>query len=222
MSELYIVATPIGNLKDITLRAIEILESVGLILAEDTRKTNRLLSHLKIKKPLESFHEHSEEGKIEFIISKISSGTSVALVSDAGTPIISDPGFKLVREAIKNGVKIIPIPGASSVLAALVASGLPTDQFLFLGYLPKKQSKQEKTLSLIETITVIKPITIILFESPYRVKKTLQVLSSKFPHKEIVIARELTKIHEEFIRGTLKEVSRRDFPAKGEFTLLLR
>jgi 16S rRNA (cytidine1402-2'-O)-methyltransferase len=222
VSDLYIVSTPIGNLKDITLRAMEVLRTVDLILAEDTRKTNRLLSHLEIKKPLESFHEHSEEGKIEFIISKISSGISVALVSDAGTPLISDPGFKLVREAVKRGIKVTPIPGASSVLAPLVASGLPTDQFLFLGYLPKKLGKQNEILQFIERVTSARSTTIVLFESPFRIKKTLQALANRFPSKETVIAREVTKIHEEFIRGILKEVSKKDFPTKGEFTLLLR
>lgn len=222
MSDLYIVSTPIGNLKDITFRAVEVLGAVDLILAEDTRKTSRLLSHLKINKPLESFHEHNEKIKTDQTLHRLAAGTSVALVSNAGTPLVSDPGFKLVREAIKKGVKVIPIPGASSILACLVASGLSTDQFLFLGYLPKKLGKQNEILQFIEKVTSTRSTTIVLFESPFRIKKTLQALANRFPSKETVIAREVTKIHEEFIRGTLKEVSKKDFPTKGEFTLLLR
>jgi 16S rRNA (cytidine1402-2'-O)-methyltransferase len=222
VSDLYIVSTPIGNLKDITLRAIEVLRAVDLILAEDTRKTIRLLSHLKIKKPLESFHEHNEKTKIDQILHRLATVTSVALVSDAGTPLISDPGFKLVREAVKRGIKVTPIPGASSILVSLVASGLPTDQFLFLGYLPKKLGKQNEILQFIERVTSARPTTIVLFESPFRIKRPLQALADRFPNKETVIAREVTKIHEEFIRGILKEVLKKDFPTKGEFTLLLR
>ncbi len=222
MSTLYIVATPIGNLKDITLHATEILNTVGLVLAEDTRKTSRLLHHLGIKKPLESFHEHNEEKKVGLILDKIKSGVPVALVSDAGTPLVSDPGFKLVREAIKKGVEVVPIPGANSILTALVASGLPTDQFLFLGYLPKKTGRQDRIIEFIEKVVSTRPTTIILFESPYRIRNTLQTLAERFPTKEVVVARELTKLHEEFIRGNLKEVSKKNFPAKGEFTLLLR
>jgi 16S rRNA (cytidine1402-2'-O)-methyltransferase len=221
MSILYVVATPIGNLKDITLRAIETLNVVDLVLAENTKKTGRLLSHLKINKPLESFHEFNEERKIESILSRVASGDSIALVSDAGTPLISDPGFKLVREAIKRNVKVVSIPGASSILASLVSSGLPTNQFLFLGYFPRKAGKQDEILSFIDTVTSSNPTTMILFESPYRVQKTLQLLAKRFPDKKIVIAREVTKVYEEFIRGSVKEVAKKDFATKGEFTLLL-
>jgi 16S rRNA (cytidine1402-2'-O)-methyltransferase len=222
MSSLYIVSTPIGNLKDVTIRAVETLETVDLILAEDTRKTGRLLSHLDVNKPLESFHEHNEEGKIDLVLSKLSSGISIALVSDAGTPLLSDPGFKLVRKAIKKGIKVVSIPGASSILAALVSSGLPTDQFLFLGYFPKKLGKQIEMLQFMDDVTSQRPTTIILFESPYRVKKTLQLLAERFPDKQVVIARELSKIHEEIIRGSPRELLKTGFSTKGEFTLLLR
>lgn len=222
MSTLYLVATPIGNLKDISIRAIETLSSVDLILAEDTRKTKILLDTYNIGKPLESFHEHNESLKITSVLARLKSGKNIALVSDAGTPSISDPGYKLVRESIKNSIKIVPIPGPNAALNALVASGLATDQFLFLGYFPKKKGKQDKVLELIELISSQKPTTIIFYESPYRIHKTLAVLAHKFPKREVVIARELTKIHEEFIRGTAQELINKDITRKGEFTLLLR
>lgn len=222
MTTLYLVATPIGNLRDITLRAIDTLSCVDLILAEDTRKTKKLLVTYKIEKPLESFHEHNENFKINAVLAKLKSGKSIALVSDAGTPSVSDPGYKLVRESIREGIKIVPIPGPNAAITALVASGLPTDQFLFLGYFPKKKGKQDKILEQIELISSQKPTTIIFYESPYRVPKTLSILANKFPKMEVVIARELTKIHEEFIRGTASELAKKDIKLKGEFTLLLR
>ena len=222
MFTLYIVSTPIGNLKDITLRALEILGGVDLILAEDTRKTKQLLSKYKINRPLESFHEHNEIAKIDLIISKLKSRGDIALVSDAGTPTISDPGFKLIQAAVASGIKIIPIPGPSSILASLVASGLPTDQFVFLGYFPKKRGRQIEVINLIDKILSFKPTTVIIFESPYRVKKTLVALAEKFPERRIVVSRELTKIHEEFLRCKLKEIIHKEFVTKGEFTLLLR
>ncbi|HEX7456135.1 MAG TPA: 16S rRNA (cytidine(1402)-2'-O)-methyltransferase [Candidatus Nanoarchaeia archaeon] len=222
MSALYIVATPIGNLKDITLRAIEILGEVDLILAEDTRKTSQLLSKYNISKPLESFHEHNEEKKIDHVLTMLRSGDNIAVVSDAGTPTLSDPGFKLVREVIRNEIKVVPIPGASSILASLVASGLPTDQFTFVGYFPKKVGKQQELLTYIDKALSLKPATIILFESPFRVKKTLSLLTQRFPDKNVVFARELTKVHEEFIRGKVSKVNEMDIKSKGEFTILLR
>ncbi|OGY27136.1 MAG: 16S rRNA (cytidine(1402)-2'-O)-methyltransferase [Candidatus Woykebacteria bacterium RBG_16_43_9] len=222
MSALYVVSTPIGNLKDITYRAVEILSNVELILAEDTRKTKRLLAKYNIQKPLESFHEHNESEKIDLVISKLRFGTNVALVSDAGTPTISDPGFKLVRAAVQNDIQVFSIPGPSAILTALTASGLPTNQFFFLGYFPKKKSKQEDILVLIEDIISKKPTTIIFYESPYRVKETISVLAEKFPNRDVVIARELTKIHEEYIRGKLNELAKKNFVTRGEFTILLR
>ena len=222
MATLYLIATPIGNLKDITFRAIDTLSSVDLILAEDTRKTKKLLETYKIEKTLESFHEHNESFKINSVLNKLKSGKNIALVSDAGTPSISDPGYKLIRESIREGIKIVPIPGPNAAITALVASGLPTDQFIFLGYFPKKKGKQDKIIEQIKIICNQKSSTIIFYESPYRVHKTLSILASKFPKKKVVIARELTKIHEEFIRGTAQELAKKDIKLKGEFTLLLR
>ena len=222
MPTLYIVATPIGNLKDITLRALEVLKDADLILAEDTRRSSQLLTTYDIRKPLESFHEHNEVQKIPTILSMLQAGKKIALVSDAGTPTLSDPGFKLVREAVRENIKVESIPGASAILSALTASGLPTDQFLFVGYLPKKAGKQKEILDFIELVLTKRLTTVIFFESPFRVKKTLQALAEKFPDSNLVVARELTKVHEEFIRGKSKEIAEKDFPAKGEFTILLR
>ena len=222
MSTLYLVATPIGNLKDITIRAIETLTKVDFILAEDTRKTKKVLETYKIKKSLESFHEHNENIKLEMVLNLLKSGKSGALVSDAGTPTISDPGYKLVKYAIKETIKVVPIPGPSAVIAALSASGLPTDQFIFLGYFPKKKGKQDIFLAQIELASGQKAATVIFYDSPYRVTKTLSILATKFPKSELVVARELTKLHEEFIRGTVEEVSHKKITLKGEFTLLLR
>lgn len=222
MSVLYVVSTPIGNLKDITLRALEVLADVDLILSEDTRRTGNLLSYHKIKKPLESFFEHNEEQKIGKVINELKAGTKIALVSDAGTPLISDPGYKLIRECVKHNIKVESIPGPSSLLAALTSSGLPTDQFLFVGYLPKKTSKQNSLLDFIESVFSKRPTTVIFFESPFRLKRFLEILKNRFPDKNIVIARELTKVHEEFIRSSVREVSEKNITTKGEVTILLR
>ena len=222
MSTLYLVSTPIGNLKDITLRALDVLGEVDLILAEDTRKTQKLLSAHHITKPIESLHEHNEEARIPSVLNKLRSGKQIALVSDAGTPTLSDPGFKLVRAALNKDIKVVPIPGASSLLAALVPSGLPTDRILFVGYLPKKPGKKCASLDFIEFVINKKPTTVVFFESPYRINKTLQTLAERFPEKELVIARELTKIHEEFYRGKVKDLAASVIKQKGEFTLLLR
>lgn len=222
MGILYIVSTPIGNIKDISQRALEVLAGVDLILAEDTRRTGHLLNKCNLNNRLESFFEHNEEGKIDGAVEKLKSGQKIALVSDAGTPLLSDPGYKLVRECIKEGVKVESIPGPSAILTALTSSGLPTDQFLFIGYFPKKTGKQKETLNFIEKVTSLRPTTIIIFESPFRVEKTINLLASNFPDKDIVISRELTKQHEEMIRGKVKDVANKKFVKKGEFTLLLR
>lgn len=219
---LYIVSTPIGNIEDITLRALKILEKVDLILAEDTRRTKKLLDHYNIKKPLESFFEQNEERKLPFVLEKLKSGVEIALVSDSGTPLVSDPGFKLTRAVIKQQIKIESIPGASSVLAALTTSGLPTDQFFFLGFLPKKVGKQQEVFDLIDLVSARKPTTFIFFESPFRVKKTLANLAAIFPEKEVVVARELTKLHEEIIRVKSTGVLDKEITLKGEFVILLR
>lgn len=193
-----------------------------MILAEDTRKTGQLLSKHSIKKRLESFHEHNEEIKIDSILTKLKSKQDIALVSDAGTPLISDPGYKLIREAIKIGIKIVSVPGASAVTAALIASGLPTDKFIFLGYFPKKKSKQEQTLKLLQSLWSQVRITAVFFDSPFRVRKTLDTINAMFPEIDVVLAREITKIHEEFVRGKVKDVVAKNLKTKGEFTLLLK
>ncbi|OGY27569.1 MAG: 16S rRNA (cytidine(1402)-2'-O)-methyltransferase [Candidatus Woykebacteria bacterium RBG_19FT_COMBO_43_10] len=222
MAILYVVSTPIGNMQDITLRALEVLKEADLILAEDTRQTGKLLTKYGIGRPMESFFEHNEERKIDSIISKLKSGLEIALVADSGTPTISDPGFKLVRKSIGEGISVIPVPGPNAVLTALVASGLATDKFIFLGYFPKKPGKQKEILEFIDKTLSMQPVTVIFFESPYRVKKTISILASRFPEKETVIARELTKKHEEFLRGKLKDLATKEFSTKGEFTILLR
>ena len=208
MGTLYVVATPIGNLQDITLRAIEVLKSVEYIACEDTRKTGILLKSLDIghRRMLISYYEQTEETRIPNILNLLINGEDVALVSDSGTPLISDPGFRLVREAIKNGIKVFSIPGASSVISSLVSSGLPTDKFMFLGFLPKKQGHRLKLLKDIKETTKFISQTVIIFESPFRLTKTLEELQNAFGDIEIVIARELTKIHEELKRGSITQV----------------
>ena len=221
---LYVVATPIGNLSDITLRALEVLKEVDLILAEDTRHTGILLKHFSIKKPLSSFHEYNEQIKEPEIIQRLKEGANIALISDAGTPTLADPGFKLVRNAVKEGTNVVSIPGASAVLTALTSSGLPTDSFSFLGYVPKKEGKRrefyEKIRKLLEDINT----TAIFFESPHRFNKTLAQLRDIFPERNLVVARELTKLNEDVIRGKVgevyKDLSTRKI--KGEITLILR
>ena len=219
MGILYIVSTPIGNLSDISLRAIETLQKVDLILAEDTRKTGTLLKSLKIKKNLLSFYEHNELARIPQVIDFLKRGQNLALVSDAGTPTISDPGFKLIREAITQGLKIESIPGASAALAALVVSGLPTDKFIFLGYLPKKQGKATKIIKQIADLD----FTIILFESPKRLLRNLKLLKDLLGNKSTVVARELTKLHEEYLRGDIEDIIEhfKKNPIKGEITLII-
>jgi len=217
--KLYLVATPIGNLKDITLRAIEALSSVDIIACEDTRKTGLLLQRLKIvhKPQLLSYYEENEQGRIPQIINFLKEGKNVALVSNAGMPTISDPGYKLVRECLKQGFLVETIPGASSVLTALTVSGLPTDKFLFLGFLSKKEGKRKTSLE-----SLPKKTTIIFFESPFRLLKSLRELKEIFGDMEIVICRELTKIYEEVRREKISQSISyfEKTKPKGEFTLL--
>ncbi len=218
MGTLYLVSTPIGNLEDITLRAKRILGEVEVIACEDTRKTGNLLKKLAIpKKELLSYYEENELKRIPQIIKLLKEGKNVALVSEAGTPTISDPGFKLVRECVKEGIKIVSVPGASAILTALTASGLPTDKFLFLGYLPKKQGKRKKILESLPT-----QITIIFFESPYRLLKSLKEIKEIFGDIEIIICRELTKIHEEIRREKVNQsiAHFEKVKPKGELTIL--
>ena len=218
--KLYIVATPIGNLKDLTFRGREILESVDIIACEDTRHSAILLNHYGIKKPLLSFHSHSGVTKTEKIIACMKNGNNVALVSDAGTPGISDPGYTLIKSALENDIEVIPVPGASAVTTALCASGLPTDKFLYLGFLPVKKGRQ----TLLRSLSDI-PYTIVFYESPHRLARTLLELKQYLkPDTRITIAKELTKIHETFFRGTVADITEK-LPAgklKGEFVILIK
>lgn len=236
MGTLYIVPTPIGNLKDITLRAIQVLNETDVIACEDTRKTGLLLqqvrpairsairSDLPSKRPrLLSYYEQNELQRIPQIIELLKEGKNVALVSNAGTPTISDPGFKLVREAIRGGIPVVSLPGPSAILTALTASGLPTDKFLFLGYLPKKEGHRKKLLRDLTLLQHRIKVTVIFFEAPHRLFKTLQELKEIFADIEIVICRELTKIHEEIRREKISKAIRyfEQVKPKGELTLLL-
>jgi len=212
---LYIVSTPIGNLEDITFRALRVLREADYILAEDTRRSGKLLSHYNIQNRLVSFNDINKKGKTKRVIEDLKQAKSIALVSDSGTPCISDPGFYLVRECIKNNIEITSVPGPSSVISALVCSGLATDKFTFYGFIPKNKSKR---LGLFDKIKV-SDYTSVLFESPYRIKKTLIELSELMPEKRIVIARELTKKFEEYIRGKAIDLLEEDY--QGELVLLI-
>ena len=218
MSTLYLVATPIGNLEDITLRALRILREVPLIAAEDTRQTRKLLSHYKIDTPLTSYHEHNKARKTAELVNKLTHG-DLALVSDAGTPVINDPGYELVQAALQAGHTVMPIPGPSAPLAALIASGLPADAFLYLGYLPRTVSARR---TLLQEVVAL-PYTLIFLETPHRLVSALADLRAELGNRTIAIGRELTKMHEEIWRGTLDE-ARTHFetvPPKGELTLVV-
>lgn len=217
---LYIVATPIGNLEDITLRALETLKSVDAIACEDTRHTGILLKHYDIKKPLLSFHSHSSAGKVDRIIEQLKEGKNIALVSDAGTPGISDPGYSLIHEAIEQGITVSPIPGASAVITALCASGLPTDKFTYLGFLPVKKGRRSLIQSLQDH-----PYTIVFYESPHRLLRTIKDLREHLKgDTKIVIGKELTKIHETYLRGTLDTIEKQlaDIKVKGEYVIMMK
>ena len=219
MSKLFIVPTPIGNLGDITFRAIDTLKSVDLILAEDTRISQKLLKHYNIENTVESYHMHNEHKKLMSIIEKLNSGVEIALISDAGTPGISDPGFLLTRECIRNNIEIECLPGATALIPALISSGLPSDKFLFEGFLPAKKGRTKRLNELSQENK-----TIILYESPHRVLKTLNDLSSCYNEEtNISISREITKIHEETFRGTIKESVEyfNKKKLKGEFVIVL-
>jgi 16S rRNA (cytidine1402-2'-O)-methyltransferase len=227
---LYMVATPIGNLGDITLRALAVLRGVDLIACEDTRQTQKLLNHFQIAKPTVSCHEHNEHTRATEIIQNIRAGKAIALVSDAGTPGVSDPGSWLVREAIAAGVPVFPIPGASAAISALIASGLPAEEFQFIGFLPEKagarRTRLEKLAGALSQIDPrALPRTLIFYEAPHRILETLADIEEIFGGLlNVVVARELTKIHEEFVRGTVAEVRQqlagRD-RIRGEITLLI-
>lgn len=215
---LYIVATPIGNMEDISRRALAVLSNVDLIAAEDTRHTGLLLKHFGISRPLLSFFSYNEQKRIPGLVQTLTSGKSVAIVSDAGTPGISDPATSLVRAAIEAGITVVSVPGAAAFLTALVASGLPTDRFVFEGFLPLKKGRKTR-LERLRT----EERTIILYESPHRIGRTLREMGEVFGDRRAVVARELTKKFEEFARGTLPELASRfsDLKARGEFVVLV-
>ena len=214
---LYIVATPIGNLEDITLRAIKTLKNVDLIAAEDTRHTLKLLNHLNISKPMVSYYRHNEEFRSEELITKIKEGKNIALVSDAGTPGICDPGQQIIKKCIEENIKIIPIPGACAMINALIASGLNTEEFSFIGFLPLNKKNRNKKLEEVKNIDK----TIILYEAPHKLKMTLKDLKNIIGERRIVLAKELTKIHEEFIRNNIDELIENSENIKGEFVIII-
>ena len=215
--KLYLVATPIGNLEDITLRALRILKEVDIIAAEDTRHTLGLLNHFEISKPLISYYKQNEKTKSEVLIQKILEGKNIALVSDAGTPGISDPGEEIVKVAIENNIEIIPIPGACAFVNALIASGLSSREFCFIGFLSAIKKDKKEKLENIKYETK----TLILYEAPHKLKSTLESIYEVLGDRKIVLARELTKIHEEFIRGKISEIISQIEEVKGEFVILI-
>ncbi|KAF0217564.1 MAG: hypothetical protein FD174_3243 [Geobacteraceae bacterium] len=216
---LYIVATPIGNLEDITFRAVRILKEVDLIAAEDTRHSRKLLSHFGISRPLTSYFDHNKNLKGSYILEKLAAGESVALISDAGTPCISDPGYQLVRDAVAAGIPVVPIPGPSAAVTALSASGLPTDRFAFEGFLPNRQGKRRERLAELKSERRV----LIFYESPNRLLSTLADILELCGDREAVVARELTKVYEEFVRGRVSEVMEKfqERTVKGEVAILL-
>jgi 16S rRNA (cytidine1402-2'-O)-methyltransferase len=217
---LYIVATPIGNREDITLRALKILQDVDLIAAEDTRKSGKFLSHHRIKNRLVSYHEHNEKKRAPELLGKLLDGTSIALVSNAGTPCVSDPGYRLVAAAIANKISVIPVPGPSAAMTAMSASGLPTDSFVFIGFPHKKKGKRIKFLAELAP----EPRALIFYESPKRILAFLEEIASHIGDRPAVLAREMTKLHEEFIRGSVSgilETIKIRPEIKGECTLLV-
>ena len=216
---LYVVATPIGNLEDITLRALRVLRDAALIAAEDTRRTRKLLAHHRIPGRLVSLREHNEQTRAPVLVRRLLDGDSIAVVTDAGTPGLSDPGAVLVRAAADAGVPVVPVPGASAVLAALVASGLPAEPVTFAGFLPAGAGDRRRALAALRGL----PHTLVLFEAPHRLRRTLEDLLEALGDRRIAVARELTKVHEEVYRATLSETVRRFSaePPRGEFTLVI-
>ena len=217
---LYVVATPIGNREDITLRALDILREVDLIAAEDTRKSGSLLAHYQIKNRLISFHEHNEKKRTAELIGKLLDGMTIALVSNAGTPLVSDPGYRLIEAAIANKITVTPIPGVTAATAAMSVSGLPTDSFVFIGFAPKKKGKRLKFLTELSA----EPRPLIFYESPKRILSLMEEIISCIGDRNAMLAREMTKLHEEFVRGTVSQIlktikARQAF--KGECTLLV-
>lgn len=219
MAKLYIVPTPIGNLEDITLRAINVLREVDFILAEDTRTTSHLLRHLAIDKPMYSHHKFNEHATVERVARSIAEGKDVALVSDAGTPGISDPGFLLVRKCVEEGIEVVTLPGATALIPAVVQSGFPCDRFVFEGFLPQKKGRQKRLTEL-----AAEPRTIVLYESPYRVVKCLEQLAETFgAERRVAVVREITKKFEQTVRGTVAEAIAhfKAHEPKGEFVIVV-
>ncbi|HET9906720.1 MAG TPA: 16S rRNA (cytidine(1402)-2'-O)-methyltransferase [Anaerolineales bacterium] len=218
MGTLYLVATPIGNLEDMSPRAVRVLREATLIAAEDTRNTGTLLKHFEIKTPITSYFEHNKLNKLDFILEKLSTG-DVALVSDAGTPAVNDPGYELIRAALASNFDVRPVPGPSAPIAALTASGLPTDSFLYLGYLPHKTSDRHKFIGQVANLSY----TLIFLESPYRIVEALEDIFSILGDRRICVAREMTKMFEEFWRGNVSGAVEhfKSQPARGEFTLVI-
>jgi 16S rRNA (cytidine1402-2'-O)-methyltransferase len=219
MGKLFIVPTPIGNLKDMTFRAIEVLKEVDLILAEDTRTSGKLLKHYEIETPMQSHHMHNEHKTVEGIVRKLNSGEKIALISDAGTPAISDPGFLLTRACVENNIEVECLPGATAFVPALVNSGFPNDRFVFEGFLPVKKGRQTRLQVLAE-----EPRTVILYESPHKLIKTLGQLKEFFgDDRQISVSRELSKLHEETLRGTAQELLDHfeNRPPKGEIVVVI-
>jgi 16S rRNA (cytidine1402-2'-O)-methyltransferase len=218
MGILYLVATPIGNLEDMTLRGLRILREAGMIAAEDTRQTHRLLERYDIHQRMVSYHEHNKIGRIDEILAALSEG-DVALVSDAGMPGLNDPGYELIQAALQAGFTVSPVPGPSAPIAALVASGLPTDAFLFLGYLPRKSGERKQSLEKVAQL----PYSLVFLEAPHRILESLEDMVKVLGNRPAAAARELTKVHEEFVRGTLISVREhfQQIEPRGEFTLVI-
>ena len=217
IGKLYLVATPIGNLEDITYRAVKVLKEVDVIAAEDTRHSLKLLNHLDISKPLISYHRHNEENKTDLLIKKMLEGESIAVITDAGTPAISDPGEEVVQKAIENNIEVIPIPGACALINALIASGMNTREFSFYGFLPLNKKLRKNKFEEIKKENK----TIILYEAPHKINQTLIDILNELGNVNIVIARELTKIHEEFIRGKVDEIIKKHNELKGEIIIII-
>ena len=214
---LYLIATPIGNLEDITLRALRTLGEVDWIACEDTRHTRKLMAHYNLAKPLVSYHAHNERERAAELVAWLEAGATVALVSDAGTPLVSDPGYSLVRDCIARNIPVVPIPGPSALVAALVASGLPANEFTFVGFLPAKHAARVARLKSLASLAS----TLIFYEAPHRIRETIADARATLGNRACVIARELTKLHESFIRGSLAEIEIPESAARGEMVLLV-
>jgi len=214
---LYVVATPIGNLEDITLRALRVLREASLIAAEDTRRTAKLLHHYSISTRTVSFHEHNTRGRVPELVNRLRAGESVALVSDAGTPVLSDPGLELIRACVESGLAVEPVPGPSAPLAALVASGFPAEPLTILGFVPSRARDRIRWIAELDEI----PHTVVFFEAPRRIVATMNAAASMLGNRPLVLARELTKVHQEFIRGTAADLVSQQIEARGEFTVVV-